>query len=115
MTAFSTHVLDLTIGRPAANVAVRLYRYGGGEPTLVAERRTDADGRARLVEPGQLIVGSHRLAFEIGAYFASAGVSVTDPPFLDVVVIDFAVADPTRHHHVPLLVSPFGYSTYRGS
>ena len=104
MTALSTHVLDLTHGRPAANVGVRLYRHDDGQPVLIAERQTDADGRARLVEPGQLIVGTYRLAFEIGDYFAGAGVSVTDPPFLDVVVIDFAVADAGRAHHVPLLV-----------
>jgi 5-hydroxyisourate hydrolase len=116
VTALSTHILDLTSGRPAAQVAVRLYRRASyADPLLLAEARTDADGRARLVEPGQLLPGAYRLAFEIGAYFARTGAAVTDPPFLDVVVIDFAAADAARHHHVPLLVSPFGYSTYRGS
>ncbi len=115
MTALSTHVLDLTVGRPAADVAVRLYSLAGPEPRLHAERRTDADGRARLLEPGALAAGPWRLAFGVGDYFAAAGAAVSDPPFLGVVVIDFAVADAGRHHHVPLLVSPFGYSTYRGS
>ena len=116
VTALTTHVLDLSNGRPAADVAVRLYRRAShADPLLTAETRTDADGRARLVGPPQLTTGLWRLAFEIGAYFARTGAAVSDPPFLDVVVIDFAVADEDRHHHVPLLVSPFGYSTYRGS
>lgn len=116
MTALSTHILDLTSGRPAGDVAVRLYARGSSaEPRLIAERRTDADGRARLIETGHLAAGPYRLAFDIGAYFDRAGAAVTDPPFLDVVVIDFNVADAARHYHVPLLVSPYGYSTYRGS
>ncbi len=115
MTALSTHILDLALGRPAADVAVRLYSRERAEPRLVAERRTDGDGRARLLDNGALAAGPWRLAFEIGAYFAGTGATVSDPPFLDVVVIDFTVADAARHHHVPLLVSPFGYSTYRGS
>ncbi len=109
MTALSTHILDLTSGRPAGDVAVRLYARGSSaEPRLIAER-------ARLIETGHLAAGPYRLAFDIGAYFDRAGAAVTDPPFLDVVVIDFAVADAGRHHHVPLLISPYGYSTYRGS
>jgi 5-hydroxyisourate hydrolase len=116
MTAISTHVLDLASGLPAAGVGVRLYRRASyADPLLIAQARTDPDGRARLLAPGELTPGPWRLAFEIGAYFAQTGAAVTDPPFLDVVVIDFAVADAARHHHVPLLVSPFGYSTYRGS
>jgi len=116
LTALSTHVLDLSTGRPGAGVAVRLYRRASyADPLLIAAAETDADGRARLIEPGQLAPGPYRLAFEIGAYFAMAGAAASEPPFLDVVVVDFAVADPGRHHHVPLLVSPYGYSTYRGS
>ncbi|PXA76335.1 5-hydroxyisourate hydrolase, partial [Caulobacter sp. D4A] len=86
-----------------------------GPPTLLLASATDADGRARLLEGEDLAVGGYRLEFEIAAYFAASGAKVSDPPFLDVVTIDFAVADPAQHHHVPLLVSPFGYSTYRGS
>ncbi len=116
MTALSTHILDLTSGRPAAEVAVRLYdRSAEGDPRLITEGRTDADGRARLIEPGQLTAGPYRLAFDVGAHFAATAAAVTDPAFLDVVVVDFAVADSGRHHHIPLLVSPYGYSTYRGS
>ncbi len=116
MTALSTHVLDLASGLPAHDVAVRLYQCDAhADPALIAERRTSSDGRARLLEPGELTAGRWRLAFEIGSYFARTDAVHTDPPFLDVVNIDFAVADSSRHHHIPLLVSPFGYSTYRGS
>jgi len=115
VSGLTTHVLDLSAGRAAAGVIVWLFRRGGGEPRLIGEFRTDADGRARLLDGEALETGGYRLEFEIGAYFKTAGAAVSDPPFLDVVVIDFSVADPASHHHVPLLVSPFGYSTYRGS
>lgn len=115
MSGLSTHVLDLASGRPAAAVTVRLLRLEDGEPHLIGEQLTDTDGRARLLEPGSLAAGGYRLSFEVGAYFRRSGAAVTTPPFLDVVVIDFAVADASQHHHVPLLVSPYGYSTYRGS
>ena len=115
MSGLSTHVLDLAAGKPAAGVGVRLYRRGAAEPRLIGEHHTDGDGRAQLLAAGRLETGGYRLAFEIGAYFAAAGAPSTTPPFLDVVVIDFNVADPGQRHHVPLLVSPFGYSTYRGS
>jgi 5-hydroxyisourate hydrolase len=115
ISGLTTHVLDLTVGRPAADVAVRLYRHSDGEARTLAERRTDADGRARLLEPGELQVGGYRLAFGIGDYFSLTDAAVNSPPFLDVVVIDFAVADAAKLLHVPLLVSPYGYSTYRGS
>ncbi|MFT4251808.1 MAG: hydroxyisourate hydrolase [Caulobacter sp.] len=115
MSGLTTHILDTAAGRPAAGVAVRVYRRVEGPPALLKAGVTDADGRARLVEGEDLAVGGYRLEFEIAAYFAASGAKVSDPPFLDVVTIDFAVADPAQHHHVPLLVSPFGYSTYRGS
>jgi len=115
MSGLTTHILDTAAGRPAAGVAVRVYRRVEGPPTLLLATATDADGRARLVEGEALAVGGYRLEFEVAAYFAASGAKVSDPPFLDVVTIDFAVADPAQHHHVPLLVSPFGYSTYRGS
>ncbi|PXA89448.1 hydroxyisourate hydrolase [Caulobacter sp. D5] len=115
MSGLTTHILDTAAGRPAAGVAVRVYRRVEGPPTLLLASATDADGRARLLEGEDLAVGGYRLEFEIAAYFAASGAKVSDPPFLDVVTIDFAVADPAQHHHVPLLVSPFGYSTYRGS
>lgn len=111
MSGLSTHVLDLARGVPAAGVPVRLTR---GE-TLLFEGRTDADGRCRPIAADALEAGAYRLRFEVAGYFRDAGVALADPPFLDGIAIDFAVADPARHHHVPLLVSPFGYSTYRGS
>jgi 5-hydroxyisourate hydrolase len=115
MSGLTTHILDTAAGRPAAGVAVRVSSRRDGVVALLGETRTDADGRARLVEGDDLVVGGYRLEFGVADYFKASGAAVSDPPFLDVVVIDFAVADPAQHHHVPLLVSPFGYSTYRGS
>jgi len=111
MSSLSTHVLDLTHGKPAAGVAVRLLR---GEDVLF-QGTTNADGRCPELPSLALSPGRHRLEFEIAAYFAAMGAALTEPPFLDVVPIDFGVADAGGHYHVPLLVSPFGYSTYRGS
>jgi 5-hydroxyisourate hydrolase len=115
MSGLTTHILDTAAGRPAAKVVVRVSAHRDGVVSLLSETRTDADGRARLVEGADLTVGGYRLEFAVADYFSASGAAVSDPPFLDVVVIDFSVADPTQHHHVPLLVSPFGYSTYRGS
>lgn len=112
MTGLTTHILDTATGRPAADVAVQVLRRDG---TVLAELHTDADGRARLIPGEEIAVGGYRLAFAIGDYFKRTGAAVSDPPFLNVVTIDFSVADVTQHYHVPLLVSPFGYSTYRGS
>lgn len=115
MSGLTTHILDQAAGKPAAGVAVRVSRREGQALSLVAELRTDADGRARLIEGEALAVGGYRLEFSIGEHFKASGLPVTDPPFLDVVVIDFAVSNTAQHWHVPLLVSPYGYSTYRGS
>jgi len=114
MSGLSTHVLDLAAGRPAAAVSVRLYRRDGAEPRLLHEAVTGANGRAELLDGERMESGGYRLWFDIGAYFQRSGAAVSAPPFLDEVVIDFAVADPSQHYHVPLLVSPFGYTTYRG-
>jgi 5-hydroxyisourate hydrolase len=102
----STHVLDSGTGRPATGLAVRLF---AGEE-LLAEGVTDADGRARLLD-GPIAAGRHRLVFATGAWFARQGRET----FYPEVVIAFAVRDPEQHHHVPLLLAPFAYSTYRGS
>jgi 5-hydroxyisourate hydrolase len=102
----STHVLDATSGRPAAGVAVRLT--GDGEP--LAEAVTDSDGRAREQFP-DLDAGHYTLTFDTGAYFATTG----QQGFYPEVAVTFAVTDPGQHLHVPLLLSPFAYSTYRGS
>lgn len=115
MSGLTTHILDQAAGKPAAGVVVRVSRREGSHVLLVAERRTDADGRARLIEGEALEIGGYRLEFAIGEHFAASGLPVSDPPFLDVVVIDFAVSNLDQHWHVPLLVSPYGYSTYRGS
>jgi 5-hydroxyisourate hydrolase len=108
----STHVLDATAGRPAAGVAVRLDRQEPAGWGLVAEGATGPDGRLRdWVPAGAVRAGTHRLVFGTGAWFAGQGRST----FYPEVVVVFAVADPADQHHVPLLLSPFGYSTYRGS
>ena len=102
----STHVLDAVAGRPATGIAVRLY--AGNE--LLAEGVTDADGRCRLTEEAT-VDGPHRLVFATGAWFDGRGVAA----FWPEVTLTFAVTAPAEHHHVPLLLSPFAYSTYRGS
>jgi 5-hydroxyisourate hydrolase len=102
----STHVLDAGLGRPAMGVAVRLY---AGDD-LLAEGVTDADGRCRLVD-GATGLGAHRLVFTTGPWFADQG----RDSFYPEVVVSFDVREPGEHHHVPLLLAPFAYSTYRGS
>jgi len=119
MAGLTTHVLDTTHGRPAAGLALRLYARGegGSYSQPIVETRTNDDGRCDgpLLSPEQIRVGGYRLEFDVADYFQGLGLELPDPPFLGTVVIDFAVADPSAHYHVPLLVSPFGYSTYRGS
>jgi 5-hydroxyisourate hydrolase len=102
----STHVLDASRGTPAAGVAVRLATMGGQE---LAAAVTDADGRVR--DLGVLTAGDYRLAFATGEYFAANG----QQGFYPEVIVTFTVTDPGQHHHVPLLLSPYAYSTYRGS
>jgi 5-hydroxyisourate hydrolase len=117
MGRLSTHVLDTVNGRPASGVAITLDRLltGGGRET-VAQTVTNADGRtdAALLS-GALSPGTYELTFAIGAYFRSLGTPLPDPAFLDSVPIRFGIADPDGHYHVPLLASPWSYSTYRGS
>jgi 5-hydroxyisourate hydrolase len=115
MSGLTTHVLDLSRGRPAADVAIRLSSRSGDDWTPRLASHTDQDGRARLRDGEALTVGAYRLEFDIGAYFRATGAASADPGFLETVVIDFHVTDARVHYHVPLLVSPFGYSTYRGS
>lgn len=118
MPRLSTHVLDTANGRPAAGVTVTLHRIEpGGARTRVAEATTDADGRtdAPLLSGVTYEVGAYELEFAIGAYFRSLGATLAEPAFLDVVPIRFSIAEPDGHYHVPLLVSPWSYSTYRGS
>lgn len=114
----STHVLDTMHGSPAGGMSVALYRTGGGEPQLVKRFTLNADGRnpdGPLFDNASLQRGTYRLVFEVAAYFRARGVKLPDPPFLDQVPLDFGVADTSAHYHVPLLCSPWSYSTYRGS
>ena len=108
--SMSTHVLDAALGRPARDVHVALLRQAADGWTRCAEGRTDADGRLRLVD-GDLEAGVHRVEFDTGAYFEATG----QAGFYPQVSVTFEVTDGAAHHHVPLLLSPFAYSTYRGS
>jgi len=112
----TTHVLDTARGRPAAGLAISLFREGAGRDEA-ARAVTNAEGRCDqpLLEGGALTAGTYELIFEAGDYFDRLGLSLPEPKFLDRVVIRFGIADPEAHYHVPLLLSPFGYSTYRGS
>ncbi|TSD90791.1 hydroxyisourate hydrolase [Mycobacterium sp. KBS0706] len=113
----TTHVLDTAHGRPGMGIAVALYRLDGDDRTLVTETRTNADGRcdAPLMAGDAFRPGRYELVFDTGAYFRTAGVVLTDPPFLDQVPIRVGIAHADQHYHVPLLISPWSYSTYRGS
>ena len=114
----STHVLDTMHGKPARSMAVALYTVHSGKPALVKRFMLNDDGRAPeglLYDSDSLKAGTYRLVFEVAAYFTALGIVLPDPPFLDAVTLDFGVADTTQHYHVPLLVSPWSYSTYRGS
>ena len=116
MGQLTTHVLDLAMGVPGAGMTVSLFRLQD-ERRLITTIRTNADGRpdGPLLEGAEFKPGRYELVFAAGAYFAGRGVGLPDPPFFDDVVVRFAVAAPDQHYHVPLLVSPFGYTTYRGS
>ena len=116
--SLSTHVLDTMHGCPAAGMAVALYSTNGEQATLLKRLRLNADGRnpdGLLLDPGALKKGSYRLVFDVASYFKSCGVLLPEPNFLNRVSLDFGVAFSEQHYHVPLLVSPWSYSTYRGS
>ena len=118
MGQLTTHVLDTAHGVPAAGMAVRLYRLdGAAAPRLVKEIVLNADGRgdAPLLAGSGFVPGRYRLVFAVAAYFAARGAELAEPPFLDEVPLDVGLADASAHYHVPLLASPFAYSTYRGS
>ena len=114
----TSHVLDLVQGKPAANVHIELRRLdlAAGTHTVLASVRTNADGRtdAPLLAGEQFTAGTYELVFDVGQYFASQGIEAATP-FLGQVPVRFGVSDPEAHYHVPLLVSPWAYSTYRGS
>jgi len=117
MARLSTHVLDTARGLPAAGISVELHHLRGSDRVSVALAVTNADGRtdAPLLTGERLEPGVYELTFHAGAYFRRSGIALTEPPFLDQIVIRFGVADAAGHYHVPLLLSPYGYSTYRGS
>ena len=114
----STHVLNTMHGTPAAGMRGALYSINGVNTTLIKEFVLDQEGRnpgGLLLDSTHFQVGSYRLAFDVAAYFKLLGVLLPDPPFLNIVNLDFGVANIAAHYHVPLLVSPWSYSTYRGS
>lgn len=114
----STHVLDTMHGTPAAGMQVTLYETRDGAATLVKRFRLNHDGRnpdGPLYDNDSLRTGTYRLSFEVADYFRARGVQLPDPPFLDVVHLDFGIAHTDQHYHVPLLVSPWSQATYRGS
>lgn len=117
MTGFlTTHVLDTARGCPAAGIRIELYRLSGDTRVPVASMATNADGRtdAPILPADAFVAGTYELVFHAGEYLAATGVSADGPLFLDVIPIRFGMAE-AAHYHVPLLLSPFGYSTYRGS
>jgi 5-hydroxyisourate hydrolase len=116
MGRLTTHVLDTVTGLPAPGLVVELWTADTA-PRLVRTVTTNADGRVDgpILEGDALVAGPYELRFHAGDYFRAAGVPLADPPFLDVIPIRFGIADTARHYHVPLLVSPYAYSTYRGS
>jgi 5-hydroxyisourate hydrolase len=118
MGHLSTHVLDTMHGRPAAGMRGQLLRLQGGAAQMLASFELNADGRyagGALLDAAAMAVGRYRLVFSVAAYFRQRGVALPDPPFIDEVQLDFGIADAAGHYHVPLLVSPWSYSTYRGS
>ena len=113
----STHVLDTMHGCPAAGMAVSLFSTQGDEATLLQRLVLNHDGRtdAPLFDNGSLRKGTYRLTFDVAAYFKARGVVLPEPNFLDRVSLDFGIANADQHYHVPLLVSPWSYATYRVS
>ncbi len=116
MGRLTTHVLDTATGKPAAGLTVELYRLGT-TPERVTVVTTNKDGRidGPVIEGAAFGAGVYELRFHAGDYLRKAGATLPDPPFLDIVPIRFGIASPDEHYHVPLLISPYGYSTYRGS
>ena len=116
MGRLTTHVLDTAQGRPAAGLVIELWSLAAVE-THLKTAATNADGRvdAPLLEGAALQAGVYELRFHAGDYLRASGIQLPDPAFLDLVPVRFGVADPVAHYHVPLLLSAFGYSTYRGS
>ena len=117
MGKLTTHVLDTANGCPAAGMQVTLLRLDGAQAAVLQRLQLNHDGRANapLLEGDTLQPGRYRLIFAVAPYFRGLGTTLPEPPFIDDVPLDFGVADASLHYHVPLLVSPWSYSTYRGS
>ena len=110
-------MLDTVSGRPAPGIHIVLSEIGASARSVLHETRTNSDGRTDepLLAGGPLRIGTYEIAFHIGAYFAQSGTPTADPPYLNIVPLQFSIAEPEGHYHVPLLASPYSYSTYRGS
>ena len=117
MGHLSTHVLDTANGCPAAGMRITLQHLQGSQTVTIKSQLLNHDGRADgpLLDASEMASGRWRLLFEVAPYFRARGVTLPDPPFIDTVQLDFGIADAAGHYHVPLLVSPYSYSTYRGS
>ena len=118
MGHLSTHVLDTMNGCPAAGMKVTLQRLNAGGTQTLHSFALNEDGRflgGALLDAGSMAAGRYRLLFEVAPYFRARGVELPEPAFIDTVQLDFGIADAAGHYHVPLLVSPWAYSTYRGS
>ncbi|MDL2409330.1 hydroxyisourate hydrolase [Rhizobium calliandrae] len=118
MTGLTTHVLDTALGKPAEGLAIDVFKIEGETRKHLKTVTTNSDGR---IDSGPILVGdsfvagTYELLFRAGDYLSRTGAKLPEPPFLDLVPIRFGIADTTAHYHVPLLLSPYGYSTYRGS
>lgn len=117
MGRLTTHVLNTSSGTPARDMTLRLYQYSEGKRTLLKETKTNHDGRcdSPLLEGSAFHSGTYELEFDVAAYFSTQNNTLPKIPFLSVVPIRFSIAEESSHYHVPLLVSPWSYSTYRGS
>lgn len=117
MTGLTTHILDTSLGQPVPGVSVQLFAGQGQQRALISTHITNADGRcdAPILNGEAFVTGIYELVFEMGGYLRQHYVGLPDPLFLDQIVIRFGISNTQDHYHVPLLVSPFGYSTYRGS
>lgn len=117
MGQLTTHVLDTANGKAAAGMRIELSVLQGSDWKLLKSLQTNADGRtdAPLLEGATLQKGQYRLRFDVSSYYRNLGMNLPDPPFLERVPLRFGIADPALHYHVPLLCSPWGYTTYRGS
>lgn len=117
MGRLSTHVLDTVSGKPAQGVTIELYKVEQGSKSLLKSVRTNKDGRTDepLLDADAITAGRYELVFHVATYFTTQGTALPDPAFLDRVPLSFGIADASQNYHVPLLMSPWSYSTYRGS